>query len=185
MDLWPLLTEDLLSGAYSIERHLRPRITAAAIRSDSLADARDVVIELCTRWAGGFSPLVVVDAVAAAFDDRMLKVLLGSNIDGLEGRQLLPKETEQKYSDRWANASQWLLRQITELRYRPVVQTCRDVPTDHAWYPAYLVPSSATSPLHQITTAIGATTFGPTFPSAIWWTLNLNPWISDFVPLRG
>jgi hypothetical protein len=138
MDLWPLLTEDLLSGAYSIERQLRPRITAVAVRSDSLADARDVVIELCTRWAGGFSPLVVVDAVAAAFDDRTLKVLLGSNIDGLEGRQLLPKETEQKYSDRWANASQWLLRQITELKYRPLVQTCRDVPTNHTWYPAYL-----------------------------------------------
>jgi hypothetical protein len=33
---WPLLTEDLLTGTYSIERRLRPRTTAVAVRSDSL-----------------------------------------------------------------------------------------------------------------------------------------------------
>ena len=98
-DLWPLLTEDLLSGAYSIERQLRPRTTAVAIRSDSLADAADMIVDLCTRWAGGFAPLVVVDPAATRCDDRMLKVLLGGNIDGLEGRQLIPRETEKKYSD--------------------------------------------------------------------------------------
>jgi hypothetical protein len=138
MDLWPLLTEDLLTGTYSIERQLRPRTTSVAVRSDSLPDIQNVITNLCTRWGGGFSPLVTVSPGATALDDRVVKALIGSSIDGLEVRGLLPEELEKKYSDRWANASQWLIRQLTYLNYRPNVQTCRSVPPDNPWYLAYL-----------------------------------------------
>ena len=86
----------------------------------------------------GFSPLVSVNPDAAELDDRVVKMLLGSNIDGLEGRKLLPEETEQRYSDQFADAAQWLLRQVAYLKDQRQVQTCRGVPTDSPWYPAYL-----------------------------------------------
>ena len=132
MDLWPLLTEDLLTGVYSIERQLRPRTTAVAVRSDSIPDLGDVVNELCTRWGGGFSPLLSVDPTNPTLDDRLLKYLLGSNVDGLERRDLLPEEVERTYSDWYSDAHQWLLRQVTYLKDRPQVQTCRGVPADRA-----------------------------------------------------
>ena len=138
MDLWPLLTDDLLTGVYSTERQLRPRTTAVAVRTGSIEDFREVVNTLCTRWGGGFSPLVSVNPDAAELDDRVVKMLLGSNIDGLEGRKLLPEETEQRYSDQFADAAQWLLRQVAYLKDQRQVQTCRGVPTDSPWYPAYL-----------------------------------------------
>jgi hypothetical protein len=138
MDLWPLLTEDLLTGTYSVERQLRPRITAAAVRSDSLFDARGVINDLCTRWAGGFSPLIPVDLGSAGFDDRWSRILLGSNIDGIDGRGLLPKDIERKFSDMHANATRWLLRQLAYLKYRPTVQTCRNLSTGDPWYLSYL-----------------------------------------------
>jgi hypothetical protein len=138
MDLWPLLTEDLLTGTYSVERQLRPRTTAVAVRSDSVPDVRDVITDLCTRWGGAFSPLVSIVPGAAELDEKLAKVLLGSNIDGFEVRGLLPEEIGKRYSDRWSDATQWLLRQLTYLNYRPIVQTCRNVPVDHPWYTAYL-----------------------------------------------
>ncbi|MCV7004425.1 hypothetical protein [Mycobacterium gordonae] len=141
MELWPLLTEDLLTGAYSIERQLRPRVTAVAVRSGAMQDLREVVGTICTRWGGGFSPLISVDPDAAKLDDRVARALLGSNIDGLEGRKLLSKDIEQRYSDRFADAAQWLLRQVAYVKdqNRPIVQTCRGVAVDNPWYPAYLV----------------------------------------------
>ncbi|WP_445161433.1 hypothetical protein ACTXG5_25510 [Mycobacterium sp. Dal123C01] len=138
MDLWPTLTEDLLNGVYSIERQLRPRLTAVAVQSDSVEDFRTVVSLLCTRWSGGFSPLISVDPAVPELNDRIVKMLLGSNIDGLEGRKLLPEEIEQRYSDHHADATQWLLRQVAYLKYRPQVQTCRGVTVESPWYPAYL-----------------------------------------------
>jgi hypothetical protein len=138
MDFWPLLTEDLLTGVYSVERQLRPRTAAVAVRSDSIQDLRDVINTLCTQWGGGFSPLVTVDPDAGELDDRVAKVLLRSNIDGLECRTLLPVEVERRYSDRWANAARWLLRQVAYLKDRPRVQTCRGVAVSSPWYPAYV-----------------------------------------------
>ena len=138
MDLWPLLTDDMLTGTYSVERQLRPRTTAVAVKSDSVSDARDVVIELCTRWGGAFSPLVSVLDGTTELDNRTIKILLGSNIDGLETRGLLPEKLGEKYSDRWSGATQWLLRQLTYQTVRPIVQTCRNIEVDHPWYPAYL-----------------------------------------------
>lgn len=138
MELWPLLTEDLLSGVYSIERQLRPRIRAVAVRSDSIEDLRNVVNAVCTQWGGGFSPLVSVEADATELDDRIAKMLLRSNIDGLDTRTLLPDEVQQRYSDRWANATRYLLRQVAYLKDRPQVQTCRGVSASSPWYPAYL-----------------------------------------------
>jgi hypothetical protein len=137
MELWPLLTEDLVSGVFAIERQLRPRIPAVAVRSDSIEDFRSVVNVLCTRWGGGFSPLVSVGPEATELDKRVVKMLLGSNIDGLESRELLPQAIEERYSDHYADATQWLLRQIVELKYRPQVQTCRGVAEHSPWYPAY------------------------------------------------
>ncbi|WP_142274621.1 hypothetical protein [Mycobacterium scrofulaceum] len=138
MELWPLLTEDLLTGVYSVRRQLRPRIRAVVVRADSVQDFRDVINTLCTRWGGGFSPLVPLDPDAAELDDRVATVLLSSNIDGLECRTLLPNELERRYSDRWADAARWLLRQVAYLKDRPRVQTCRGVAVSSAWYPAYV-----------------------------------------------
>jgi hypothetical protein len=56
------------------------RVNAVAVRSDSLSDCGVVINDLCTRWAGGFSPLVPVDLSAAELNDRWSKLLLGSNI---------------------------------------------------------------------------------------------------------
>ena len=138
MDLWPLLTDDLLTGVYSIERQLRPRMTAVAVRRGSVDDFREVVNTLCTRWGGGFLLLPSVDPEVAELDSRVVKMLLGSNIDGLESRGLFSEEIERRYSDQWADAVQWLLRQVAYLKDPPQVQTCRGVPKDSPWYPAYL-----------------------------------------------
>ena len=138
MDFWPLLTDDLLTGVYSIERQLRPRTTAVAVRTGSIEDFRQVVNTICTRWGGGFSPLIAVGPDAVELDYRVVKMLLASNIDGLEGRALLPEEIEQRYSDQYADASQWLLRQVAVLNNQLQVQTCRGVATDNPWYPAYV-----------------------------------------------
>lgn len=138
VELWPLLTEDLLNGLFSTERQLRPRTTAVAVRSGSSQDLQDVVNALCTHWGGGFSPLFVVERESTSLDNRVLKTLLSSNIDGLEVRKLLTEEIERRHSDEWANAHQQLLRQVAYLTDRLTVQTCRGVPIESPWYPAYL-----------------------------------------------
>ena len=138
MDLWPLLTEDLLTGTYSVERQLRPRVSGVAVRRRSIDDFRKVVGTLCTRWGGGFSPLVSVDPDVPELDDRIVKMLLGSNIDGLEVRKLLPEAIEERYSDRYADATNWLLHQIAYLTDRRTVQTCRGVADNSPWYSTYL-----------------------------------------------
>ena len=139
MNLWPLLTEDLLSGVFPTERQLRPKTTGVAVSSGSVQDLEQVVNVLCTRWGGGFSPLFVVDPAYDSLDARVADALLCSNIDGVEVRKLLPEELEQQYSDRWADAHQWLLRQVAYLETRRTVQTCRGVSTESPWYPVYLV----------------------------------------------
>jgi hypothetical protein len=138
MELWPLLTEDVLSGVFSTERLLRPRTSAVALRSGSVDDLRRVVEDLCTRWGGGFSPLIVVDPEVGTIEPAVLKALLGSGIDGIDARKLLPEELEREHSDQWSNAHQFLLRQLAYLDTRHTVQTCRGVPIDNPWYAAYL-----------------------------------------------
>lgn len=138
MEIWPLLTEDLLDGVFSTERLLRPRMSAVAVKSGSTGDLRQVIEDLCTRWGGGFSPLFVMDPDNDTIEPNVLKALLGSGIDGLEGRNLLPEELEQGNSDEWSTAYQWLLRQVTYLENRHTVQTCRDVAADNPWFPTYL-----------------------------------------------
>ncbi|WP_131830702.1 hypothetical protein [Mycobacteroides abscessus] len=80
----------------------------------------------------------MVDPEIGAVEPRVLNALLGSNIDGLEGRKLLSEEFESEYSDAWSDAYQWLLRQVVYLERRHAVQTCRGVSTDNPWYPTYL-----------------------------------------------
>jgi hypothetical protein len=138
MELWPLLTENLMSGVFSTERLLRPRTSAIALTSGSVEDLRHVVNNVCTRWGGGFSPLFVVDPDVGAIEPRILKALLGSNIDGLEGRKLIHEELEREHSDEWSDAHQWLLRQVANLETRHAVQTCRGVAADNPWFPTYL-----------------------------------------------
>jgi hypothetical protein len=139
VELWPLLTDDLLSGVFSTERQLRPKTTAVAVSSGSIHDFQHVVRVLCTRWGGAFSPLLVVKPGSDALEADVERWLLNSNIDGMEVRHLMPNQLEQQFSDRWANAHQWLLRQVAYDGTRHVVQTCRGVPTDSPWYAAYLV----------------------------------------------
>lgn len=171
MELWPLLTEDLLSGVYSVERQLRPRVGAAAVRSDSLADGHRVINDLCTHWAGGFSPLIPVDPGSGDVDDRWAQILFGSNIDGIDGRGLLRKDVEQKFSDMHANARGWLLSQLSYLDYRPKVQTSRNLPVDDPWYPSYLA------------------TFGdvprvPNLQENRWNDLRQDAWFPDLVDIE-
>lgn len=74
-----------------------------------------------------------------ALDADVASWLLNSNIDGVEVRHLLPNQLEQQFSDRWANAHQWLLRQVAYDETRHIVQTCRGVSPDNPWHTAYLV----------------------------------------------
>lgn len=139
MDLWPLLTEDLLSGTHSVERQLRPHTTAVAVNSRSIGDVHDVVTNLCTRWAGAYFPLVPIDPDEAELDSRFAEVLLGSSIDGVEPRGLIPEPVNDSLCDRWGDVSQYLIHQLTFQADRPIIQTCRNIPTTNAWFGAYLV----------------------------------------------
>lgn len=138
MDLWPLLSDDLLDGARSIERHLRPRAVAVAVDATSVADATEVVTKLCADWGGGAMPLAPISPGSGTIDNRMLRVLQRSNIDGIKARELLPKEIEDEHSDQYAAATQFLLRQLVELDFRPKVQTVHGVSPDDPWYLSYL-----------------------------------------------
>ena len=137
MDLWPLLTDDHFSGDYSIERQLRPRVAAHAVRSGDVDDAAVVVQALCETWSGGSMPLLPV-MPDSDLDDRWYRLLLRSSVDGIEGRKLISDDVVNAHSDMYATATQDLIRQLVELEHRPVVQTCRGIAIDDPWLIAYL-----------------------------------------------
>ncbi|MEU2004841.1 hypothetical protein ACH47B_31730 [Rhodococcus sp. NPDC019627] len=83
-------------------------------------------------------PLIPVTPGAPSMDERMERVLLASNIDGIKGRGVLPEDVVDRLSDRYATRTQWLLRQLVEAGDRPRVQTCRGVSSDNPWYIGYL-----------------------------------------------
>jgi hypothetical protein len=97
VELWPLLTDDLLSGVFSTERQLRPKTTAVAVSSGSIHDFQHAVRVLCTRWGGAFSPLLVVKPGSDALEADVERWLLNSNIDGMEVRHLMPNQLEQQF----------------------------------------------------------------------------------------
>ncbi|WP_285183410.1 hypothetical protein [Rhodococcus sp. MEB032] len=140
MDLWPLITDDLTEGSLSIERQLRPTVVARVIDADSIADATDAIATACTDWAGGASPIVAVRRDSPDIDDRLHRLLIESNIDGIDWREIVPDSAVDWFSDQYAQATRSLLRQLIELE-KPGsvrVQTARGLPTDDPWYIAYL-----------------------------------------------
>ncbi|WP_187684343.1 hypothetical protein [Nocardia wallacei] len=138
MDLWPLLVDDLLTGSYSIERQLRPRAVAIATRRNSIEDATEVVVALCSKWAGGAMPIISIDPAKPEISEKLSHIIQASNIDALEGRKILPQEVEERYSDIHGNATQYLLRQLVEDAIDRRVQTCRGIDFQDPWYISYL-----------------------------------------------
>lgn len=138
MELWPLLVDDLLTGSYSVERQLRPRMAAVPTRSDSMTDAVKVVTKLCSTWAGGAMPIVPIVADEPNLDSRWKELILASNLDAVRRRDLIPEDIVEELSDRWGDATQSLLLQLVQSRERPLVQTCRGVQVDDPWYVSYL-----------------------------------------------
>src|SRR4051812_47271308 len=57
---------------------------------------------------------------------------------GLKSGSCFQRNGSGNISDRWADAHQWLLRQVAYMETRHTVQTCRGVPPESPWYPAYL-----------------------------------------------
>lgn len=124
MDHWPLLVADPLDGDRLINRQLRPRAAAMPVdRSDFGAAARAIVV-LCGTWGGGAMPLMPVTP-GSDVDGQWSRILMESNIDGIQRSALLSEEERRKYTDMHGHSTQILLRIIVDLERKPAVQTCR------------------------------------------------------------
>lgn len=140
MDLWPLVTDDLVNGALSIERQLRPTVVARVVDADSPSDAAAAIASACSDWAGGASPIIAVRRDSSSLDDRMHRLLIGSNIDGVDGRGITPDSIVANLTDRYAQSTRSLLRQLVESgsSERTRVQTADGMSPDDPWYLSYL-----------------------------------------------
>lgn len=144
-DRWPLLVAEPLEGEQLVSSQLRPRAGAVAIDRSDYSSACDRVRDLCGTWGGAGTPLIPVSS-SENIDPRWSRILNESNIDGVEGSNLLGDDVVGEYSDLEGPSAAQLIRIVVDLERRPTVQTVRGIGPDDPWHLAYLAVFGDLSP---------------------------------------